>query len=40
MLFMTGYQFGRYSGFHPGRVGLAMVVVGVAMVGLTIIFGG
>ena len=40
MLFMAGYAFGRYSGFHPGRVGLAMVVVGVAMVGLTIIFGG
>jgi VIT1/CCC1 family predicted Fe2+/Mn2+ transporter len=40
MLFMAGYQFGRYSGFRPGRVGLAMVVVGVAMVGLTIIFGG
>ncbi len=40
MLFMAGYQFGRYSGFRPRRVGLAMVVVGVAMVGLTIIFGG
>jgi VIT1/CCC1 family predicted Fe2+/Mn2+ transporter len=40
MLFMAGCAFGRYSGFRPGRVGLAMVVVGVAMVGLTIIFGG
>ncbi len=40
MLFIAGYQFGRYSGFRPGRVGLAMVVLGVAMVGLTIVFGG
>ena len=31
MLFMSGYAFGRYSGFRPGRVGLAMVVVGMAM---------
>ena len=40
MLFMAGYQFGRYSGFRPGRVGLAMVVLGMAMVGITIVFGG
>ena len=40
MLFVSGYAFGRYSGFRPARVGLVMVVVGVAMVGLTIIFGG
>src|SRR5271157_3561291 len=40
MLFMAGYGFGRYSGFRPARVGLVIVVVGMAMVGLTIIFGG
>jgi len=40
MLFMAGYGFGRYSGFRPGRVGLAMVVVGMALVGITIVFGG
>jgi VIT1/CCC1 family predicted Fe2+/Mn2+ transporter len=40
MLFMAGCAFGRYSGFRPGRVGLAMVVLGIAMVGLTIVFGG
>ena len=40
MLFMAGYAFGRYSGFRPGRVGLAMVVLGMAMVGITIVFGG
>ena len=36
MLFMAGSAFGRYSGFRPGRVGLAMVIVGMAMVGITI----
>ncbi len=40
MLFWAGYAFGRYSGFRPWRVGLAMVVVGMAMVGITILFGG
>jgi VIT1/CCC1 family predicted Fe2+/Mn2+ transporter len=40
MLFMAGYAFGRYSGFRPGRVALAMVVLGMAMVGITIVFGG
>ncbi len=40
MLFMVGYAFGRYSGFRPGRVALAMVVLGMAMVGITIVFGG
>ncbi|SRR5208283_5286461 len=40
MLFMAGYAFGRYSGFRPGRVALAMVVLGIAMVGITIVFGG
>jgi len=40
MLFGCGYTFGRYSGFHPWRVGLAMVAVGVALVGLTIALGG
>ena len=29
-----------YSGFRPGRVALAMVVLGMAMVGITIVFGG
>ena len=40
MLFGCGYAFGRYSGFRPGRVGLVMVAVGLALVGLTIVFGG
>lgn len=40
MLFMAGSAFARYSGFRPWRVGLAMVVIGMAMVGVTILFGG
>jgi len=40
MLFGCGYAFGRHSGFRPWRVGLLMVAVGLALVGLTIVFGG
>lgn len=40
LLFVTGYAFGRCTGYHPARMGLAMVVVGGLMVGLTIILGG
>jgi VIT family len=40
MLFMAGYVFGGYAGFRPWKVGLAMVVIGMAMVGVTIVFGG
>ena len=40
MLFMAGYAFGRYSGFRPWKVGLGMVVIGMAMVGVTIVLGG
>jgi len=40
MLFMSGYAFGRYSGFRPVRVGLVMVVVGMAMVATTSALGG
>lgn len=40
MLFLTGYAYGRYAGTRPWRDGLRMVVVGLAMVGLTIAFGG
>ena len=40
MLFMAGYVFGRYSGFRPWKVGVAMVVIGIALVGVTIVFGG
>jgi|SRR5208283_920973 len=40
MLFMAGSASARYSGFRPWKVGLAMVVIGMAMVGVTIVFGG
>ena len=32
--------FGRYVGNHPWKMGLAMVLVGAAMVGMTIALGG
>lgn len=40
MLFLTGYAYGKYAGAHPWRDGFKMVLVGVALVGLTIAMGG
>ena len=40
MLFLSGYALGAYSGNRPWKVGLSMVVVGVALVGVAIAFGG
>ena len=40
MLFLTGWAFGRMTGHHPLLVGLAMVVLGSALVGLTMALGG
>ena len=40
LLFLAGYALGRYAGQHPWRVGLAMVVLGAAMVGVAIALGG
>jgi VIT1/CCC1 family predicted Fe2+/Mn2+ transporter len=45
MLFLTGYLFGRSAKYHPikyhpWRMGVAMVLVGCAMLGLTIALGG
>ena len=40
MLFLTGYAYGSYAGYRPLRVGLWMVLVGLAMVGLTVALGG
>lgn len=40
MLLIAGYALGRFAGHRPWRMALAMVVVGVAMVGLTIALGG
>jgi hypothetical protein len=40
MLFLTGYAFGKNSGLHPWKTGLSMVVLGIALVGITISLGG
>ena len=40
MLFFCGYLFGRYSGFRPMAMGLSMVVLGGAFVGIAIALGG
>jgi VIT1/CCC1 family predicted Fe2+/Mn2+ transporter len=40
MLFLTGYAFGSLTGRHPWVVGVAMVVVGVFLVGMTMALGG
>jgi hypothetical protein len=40
MLFATGYAYGRLTGYRPAWVGGAMVVLGGALVGLTIALGG
>ena len=40
MLFLSGYALGAYSGNRPWKVGLSMVIVGVALVGVAIALGG
>jgi VIT1/CCC1 family predicted Fe2+/Mn2+ transporter len=40
LLFLTGYAFGRCTGYHPRVLGLSMVGLGAALVGLTILLGG
>lgn len=40
MLFIAGWQFGKTSGLRPMRVGAVMVVLGAALVALTIALGG
>ena len=40
MLFTTGYLLGRYAEYHPWRLGSVMVLVGVALVAITIALGG
>jgi len=40
MLFLLGYTFGRMTGRHPWLFGLAMVVLGAALVGMTMALGG
>jgi hypothetical protein len=40
LLFVAGYSFGRLTGRHPVWVGIAMVVLGSVLVGLTMALGG
>jgi hypothetical protein len=40
MLFITGFAYGRYVGRSPKVFGIAMVILGGILVGLTIALGG
>jgi len=40
MLFMTGYTYGRLIGHRPVGMGISMVVLGSALVGITMALGG
>ncbi len=40
LLFLTGYAFGRCTGYHPKWMGATMVIIGGVLVGLTILLGG
>jgi VIT1/CCC1 family predicted Fe2+/Mn2+ transporter len=40
MLFISGYAFGAITGARGWVVGIAMVVLGVALVGMTMALGG
>lgn len=40
MLFFCGWRLGRYTGGRPLRFGLALVLLGVALVGITLALGG
>jgi len=40
LLVITGYAFGRITNYHPWLTGLAMVILGGALVAATIALGG
>jgi VIT1/CCC1 family predicted Fe2+/Mn2+ transporter len=40
LLFLTGYAFGRVAEYRPWLTGLAMVVLGAILVGITMALGG
>jgi len=40
MLFITGFAYGRMTGRHPWLIGFSVVILGVALVGLTMALGG
>jgi hypothetical protein len=40
MLYLAGHALARHAGFRPVRTGLAMVALGVVLVGVTMALGG
>lgn len=40
LLFLTGYIYGYHTGHRPLRTGLMIIVIGAAMVAMTIVLGG
>ena len=40
MLFLAGYAYGRMVGHHPMKAGIAMVILGLVLVGLAKALGG
>ena len=40
MLFMTGYTYGRLTGYRPVGMGISMVALGVVLVAITMALGG
>ena len=40
MLFAIGFRFGQHADHHPWKMGIAMVVLGAVLVGVTISLGG
>ena len=40
MLFLVGFRFGQYAGYHPRRMGVSMVILGGVLVAITIFLGG
>lgn len=40
MLFLAGYELGRYTGYRPWKMGLVFVLTGIIMVGIAIGLGG
>lgn len=40
VLFYAGYEWGRYTGTNPWKIGLVLVLVGVLLVAIAIPFGG
>jgi hypothetical protein len=40
VLFYAGYEWGKYTGTNPWKIGLVLVLVGVLLVAIAIPFGG